>query len=58
MKDFPASPKAADSLYKVGVILLDKGDKKNAKAVFQQVINKYAKDKNAVEQANKKLASL
>ncbi|WP_442902976.1 tetratricopeptide repeat protein, partial [Gilliamella sp. wkB108] len=51
-------PKAADSLYKVGLILLDKGDKKSAKAVFQQVVSKYAKDKNAVDLANKKLASL
>ncbi|OCG04647.1 tol-pal system protein YbgF [Gilliamella sp. wkB112] len=58
VKDFPSSPKAADSLYKVGVILLDKGDKKSAKAVFQQVVNKYANDKNAVDLANKKLASL
>ena len=58
VKDFPSSPKAADSLYKVGVIFLDKGDKKNAKIVFQQVVSKYAKDKNAVRQANKKLASL
>lgn len=58
VKDFPSSPKAADSLYKVGVIFLDKGDKKNAKTVFQQVVSKYAKDKNAVRQANKKLASL
>lgn len=58
VKDFSSSPKAADSLYKVGLILLDKGDKKNAKAVFQQVVNKYANDKNAVDLANKKLASL
>ncbi|MCO6544291.1 MAG: tol-pal system protein YbgF [Gilliamella sp.] len=58
VKDFPSSPKAADSLYKVGLILLDKGDTKNAKAVFQQVVNKYSKDKNAVALANKKLASL
>ncbi|OCG21812.1 tol-pal system protein YbgF [Gilliamella sp. wkB108] len=58
VKDFPSSPKAADSLYKVGLILLDKGDKKSAKAVFQQVVSKYAKDKNAVDLANKKLASL
>ncbi|WP_085246925.1 tol-pal system protein YbgF [Gilliamella mensalis] len=58
VKDFPSSPKAADSLYKVGLILLDKGDTKKAKTVFQQVINKYPKDKNAVALANKKLASL
>lgn len=58
VKDFSTSSKAPDSLYKVGLILLDKGDKKNAKAVFQQVINKYAKDKNAVDLATKKLASL
>lgn len=58
VKNFSTSSKAPDSLYKVGLILLDKGDKKNAKAVFQQVINKYAKDKNAVDLATKKLASL
>ncbi|MWP61139.1 tol-pal system protein YbgF [Gilliamella sp. Pas-s25] len=58
VKDFPSSPKAADSLYKVGLILLDKGDAKKAKTVFQQVVNKYPKDKNIVDRANKKLASL
>ncbi|OCG13180.1 tol-pal system protein YbgF [Gilliamella sp. wkB292] len=58
VKDFSASPKAADSLYKVGIILLDKGDKKTAKTVFQQVVSKYPKDKNTVDLANKKLASL
>ncbi|OCG29306.1 tol-pal system protein YbgF [Gilliamella sp. Choc4-2] len=58
VKDFPSSPKAAESLYKVGIILFDKGDKTSAKAVFQQVVNKYSKDKNIVELANKKLASL
>ncbi|OCG23057.1 MULTISPECIES: tol-pal system protein YbgF [unclassified Gilliamella] len=58
VKDFPSSPKAADSLYKVGLILLDKGETKKAKTVFQQVVNKYPKDKNVVDRANKKLASL
>lgn len=58
VKDFANSAKAPDSLYKVGLILLEKGDNKNAKAVFQQVVNKYPKDKNAVNLAKKKLASL
>ncbi|WP_294829473.1 tol-pal system protein YbgF [uncultured Gilliamella sp.] len=58
VKDFPNSSKAGDSLYKVGLILLEKGDKKNAKAVFQQVLNKYSKNKNAVNLANQKLAYL
>ncbi|MDI5811321.1 tetratricopeptide repeat protein, partial [Salmonella enterica subsp. enterica serovar Anatum] len=32
---------AADAMYKVGVIMQDKGDTAKAKAVYQQVINKY-----------------
>lgn len=58
VKDFPKSPKAADSLYKVGVILLEKGEKTKAKAVFQQVISQYPNDKNTINLANNKLATL
>lgn len=58
VKEYPKSAKAGDSLYKVGLILLEKGEKNKAKAVFQQVVSQYSTDKNAVDLANKKLATL
>ncbi len=41
MKNYPKSPKAPDAMFKVGVIMQDKGDTAKAKAVYQQVINKF-----------------
>ncbi|MDI5829555.1 hypothetical protein MJN51_34680, partial [Salmonella enterica subsp. enterica serovar Kentucky] len=35
VKNYPRSPKAADAMYKVGVIMQDKGDTAKAKAVYQ-----------------------
>ncbi|WP_252861933.1 tetratricopeptide repeat protein, partial [Shigella sonnei] len=37
VKNYPKSPKAADAMFKVGVIMQDKGDTAKAKAVYQQV---------------------
>ncbi len=39
VKNYPKSPKAADAMFKVG-IMQDKGDTAKAKAVYQQVISK------------------
>nr|VXZ87035.1 tol-pal system protein YbgF [Klebsiella pneumoniae] len=41
VKNYPKSPKAPDAMFKVGVIMQDKGDTAKAKAVYQQVINKF-----------------
>ncbi len=41
MKNYPKSPKAPDAMYKVGVIMQDKGDTAKAKAVYQQVVAKF-----------------
>ena len=38
VKNYPKSPKAPDAMFKVGVIMQDKGDTAKAKAVYQQVI--------------------
>ncbi|MGE9665835.1 tol-pal system protein YbgF, partial [Escherichia coli] len=54
VKNFPKSPKAADAMYKVGVIMQDKGDTAKAKAVYQQVITKYPGTDGA-KQAQKRL---
>lgn len=58
VKNYPKSAKAGDSLYKVGLILLEKGDKVKSKAVFKQVVSLYPNNKNAVNLANGKLATL
>ena len=58
VKDYPKSAKAADSLYKIGVILLEKGEKAKAKAVFEQVIIQYPKEKSIISATNNKLATL
>ncbi|STS89254.1 tol-pal system protein YbgF [Klebsiella variicola] len=41
VKNYPKSPKAPDAMFKVGVIMQDKGDTAKAKAVYQQVISKF-----------------
>lgn len=41
MKNYPKSPKAPDAMFKVGVIMQDKGDTAKAKAVYQQVVSKF-----------------
>jgi hypothetical protein len=38
VKNYPKSPKAPDAMFKVGVIMQDKGDTAKAKAVYQQVV--------------------
>ena len=41
VKNYPKSPKAPDAMFKVGVIMQDKGDTAKAKAVYQQVVSKF-----------------
>lgn len=57
MKNYPKSPKAPDAMFKVGVIMQDKGDTAKAKAVYQQVINKFPGTDGA-KQAQKRLMLL
>ena len=57
MKNYPKSPKAAEALLKVGVIMQEKKDTAKAKAVFQQVIKLYP-DTESAKQAQKRLTSL
>lgn len=57
VKNYPKSPKAADAMYKVGVIMQDKGDAAKAKAVYQQVISKYPGTEGA-KQAQKRLGAM
>lgn len=54
---YPKSPKSADALFKVGVIMQEKGDKAKAKAVYQQVIKLYP-DSEAAKTAQKRSAAL
>ena len=44
-------------MFKVGVIMQDKGDTAKAKAVFQQVVSKYPGTEGA-KQAQKRLGSM
>ena len=57
MKNYPKSPKAPDAMFKVGVIMQDKGDTAKAKAVYQQVINKFPGTDGA-KQAQKRLNAM
>lgn len=57
VKNYPKSPKAPDAMFKVGVIMQDKGDTAKAKAVYQQVINKFPGTDGA-KQAQKRLNAL
>ncbi|WP_340278100.1 cell division protein CpoB [Pantoea agglomerans] len=57
VKNYPKSPKAAEALLKVGVIMQEKKDTAKAKAVFQQVIKLYP-DTESAKQAQKRLTSL
>ncbi len=41
VKNYAKSPKAPDAMYKVGIIMQEKGQADKAKAVFQQVIKQY-----------------
>ncbi|MCU3615574.1 tetratricopeptide repeat protein, partial [Enterobacter hormaechei subsp. oharae] len=49
--------KAPDAMYKVGVIMQDKGDTAKAKAVYQQVVAKFPGTDGA-KQAQKRLSSM
>lgn len=53
VKNYPKSPKSPDALYKVGVIMQEKGDSAKAKAVFLQVIKQYP-NTDAAKQAKKR----
>jgi TolA-binding protein len=57
VKNYPKSPKAAEALLKVGVIMQEKKDTAKAKAVFQQVIKLYP-DTESAKQAQKRLSGL
>ncbi|EJP4075604.1 tetratricopeptide repeat protein, partial [Escherichia coli] len=57
VKNYPKSPKASDAMYKVGLIMQDKGDSAKAKAVYQQVISKYPNTEGA-KQAQKRLSAM
>ncbi|MEQ4530831.1 MAG: tol-pal system protein YbgF, partial [Mixta sp.] len=57
VKNHPKSPKSSEALYKIGVIMQDKGDTAKAKAVYQQVIKQYP-NTEAAKQAQKRAASL
>ncbi|MXG37189.1 tetratricopeptide repeat protein, partial [Escherichia coli] len=57
VKNYPKSPKAPDAMYKVGVIMQDKGDTAKAKAVYQQVVTKFPGTEGA-KQAQKRLSSM
>ncbi|MDR6282149.1 tol-pal system protein YbgF [Klebsiella variicola] len=57
VKNYPKSPKAPDAMFKVGVIMQDKGDTAKAKAVYQQVISKFPGTDGA-KQAQKRLNAL
>ncbi len=57
VKNYPKSPKAPDAMYKVGVIMQDKGDTAKAKAVYQQVVAKFPGTDGA-KQAQKRLSSM
>jgi TolA-binding protein len=56
VKNYPKSPKAPDAMFKVGVIMQDKGDTAKAKAVYQQVIKFPGTD--GAKQAQKRLNAL
>jgi TolA-binding protein len=57
VKNYPKSPKAPDAMFKVGVIMQDKGDTAKAKAVYQQVVSKFPGTDGA-KQAQKRLNAL
>jgi tol-pal system protein YbgF len=57
VKNYPKSPKAPDAMFKVGVIMQDKGDTAKAKAVYQQVVTKFPGTEGA-KQAQKRLSSM
>jgi len=56
VKNYPKSPKSSDAMYKVGVIMQEKGDSDKAKAVFQQVVKLYPNTESA-KLAQKRLAA-
>ena len=52
---FSASPKVADSLYKIGLIQASSGNDDNAQATFERVISQYP-DSDAANQAKSQLS--
>ncbi|WP_348760426.1 tol-pal system protein YbgF [uncultured Salinisphaera sp.] len=52
---FAASPKVADSLYKIGLIQASSGENDNAKATFKRVVSQYP-DSDAASQAKSRLS--
>ncbi len=50
-------PKSSEAMFKVGVIMQDKGQSDKAKAVYQQVIKQYP-NTDAAKQAQKRLSAL
>ncbi|MCE1658678.1 tetratricopeptide repeat protein, partial [Enterobacter hormaechei] len=57
VKEYPKSQKSGESLYKVGLIMQDKGQKDKARSVYQQVMKQYP-GSNAAKLAEKKLSTL
>ena len=55
VKRFSASPKVADSLYKIGLIQASSGNDDNAQATFERVISQYP-DSDAANQAKSQLS--
>ena len=52
---FSASPKVADSLYKIGLIQASSGHNDNAQATFERVVSQYP-DSDAADQAKSRLS--
>lgn len=57
MKNYPKSQKASEAFYKIGLIMQEKGQKDNAKAIYQQVVKQYPNSAGA-KLAQKQLAAL
>ena len=55
VKRFSASPKVADSLYKIGLIRASSGHNDNAQATFERVVSQYP-DSDAADQAKSRLS--
>tara|TARA_B100000929_G_scaffold281867_1_gene261284 strand:- start:39 stop:767 length:729 start_codon:yes stop_codon:yes gene_type:complete len=55
VKRFSASPKVADSLYKIGLIQASSGHNDNAQATFERVVSQYP-DSDAADQAKSRLS--
>ncbi|MFN7050447.1 tetratricopeptide repeat protein, partial [Proteus mirabilis] len=57
VKNYPKSQKESEAFYKIGIIMQEKGQKYNAKAIYQQVVKQYPNSDGA-KISQKNLAEL